>query len=88
MPPVEPHTDTNPLVDKAKVADLFADPSTDPVWLGEQMDRLLGYEILMRSLHAQYQEMKPEVLADKIGAHKGIAYSITESIKAKLHAEE
>lgn len=79
MLPVEPHTDTNPLA---------VDPSTDPVWLAEQMDRLLGFEVLTRTLRAQYQEMKPEVLADKIGAHKGIAYSITESIKAKLHAEE
>lgn len=85
---MEPHIDTNPSVDNGKVADLFADPSTDPVWLGQQMDRLLGYEILIRTCRAQYQEMKPEVLADKIGAHKGIAYSITESIKAKLHAEE
>jgi hypothetical protein len=39
-------------------------------------------------VRARYQEMKPEVLADKIGVHKGIAYSITESIKAKLHADE
>lgn len=75
-------------MDKAEIADLFADPSTDPTWLGQQMDRLLGFEVLTRTLRAQYQEMKPEVLADKIGAHKGIAYSITESIKAKLHAEE
>ena len=79
MLPVEPLIDTNPLE---------PDPSADPVWLGEQMDRLLGYEILVRSLRAEYQEMKPEVLADKIGAHKGISYAITESIKAKLHAEE
>lgn len=76
---MEQPTDTKPL---------GADPTTDIRWQEQQMDRLLGFELLNRVLRAEYQEMKPEVLAGKIGAHKGIAYSITESIKAKLHADE
>ena len=67
---------------------LEVDPTTNPRWQEAHMDRLLGFELLNRILRAQYQEMKPEVLAGKIGAHKGIACSITESIKAKLHADE
>lgn len=76
---MEQPTDTKPLE---------VDPTTDIRWQEQQMDRLLGFELLNRVLRAEYQEMKPEVLAGKIGAHKGIAYSITESIKAKLHADE
>ena len=76
---MEPPTDTKPSE---------VDPTMNKAWQEAHMDRLLGFELLNRFLRAQYQEMKPEVLAGKIGAHKGIAYSITESIKAKLHADE
>jgi hypothetical protein len=76
---MEPPTDTN----HSEV-----DPTYDVKWQLAHTDRLLGFEFLNMVVRARYQEMKPEVLADKIGVHKGIAYSITESIKAKLHADE
>jgi hypothetical protein len=56
----------------------------DPVWLGSQMDRFLGFEILTRTLSATYQPMAPERLADKIGADKGIAHKIIKDIQRHL----
>ena len=64
------------------------DITLNPEWQSEQMDRLLGFEILTRSLNAQYQPISPEVLADKIGAHKGYAYTIVQSIQRKLNANQ
>ena len=63
-----------------------SDVTLDPKWQAEQMDRLLGFEILTRSLTAQYQPMSPELLADKIGAHKGIAFTIIQNLQRKLNA--
>jgi hypothetical protein len=65
-----------------------SDVTLDPKWQAEQMDRLLGFEILTRSLTAQYQPMSPELLADKIGAHKGIAFTIIQNLQRKLNADE
>lgn len=65
-----------------------SDITLDPKWQAEQMDRLLGFEILTRSLTAQYQPMSPELLADKIGAHKGIAFTIIQNLQRKLNADE
>lgn len=56
----------------------------DPVWLDEQMDRFLGFEILVRTLRAAYQPINPECLADKIGADKGISHKIVKSIQRNL----
>ena len=64
------------------------DITLNPEWQAEQMDRLLGFEILTRSLTAQYQPMSPELLADKIGAHKGIAFTIIQNLQRKLNADE
>ena len=60
------------------------DCTLDPAWIEEQMDRLLGFEILTRSLKASYQPMAPEVLSDKIGADKGITHKIVKSIQQSL----
>ncbi len=62
------------------------DCTRDPKWLAEQMDRLLGFEILVRTLNASYQPMDPEVLSDKIGADKGLTHSIIKSIQHSLDA--
>ncbi len=52
------------------------------------MDRLLGFEVLTRTLTAQYQPINPELLADKIGAHKGIAFIIIQNLQRKLNADQ
>ena len=63
-----------------------SDITLSPEWQAEQMDRLLGFEILTRTLTAQYQPINPELLADKIGAHKGVAYTIVQNLQRKLNA--
>lgn len=63
------------------------DLTTDPVWQAEQMDRLLGFEILTRTLAAKYQPIEPEVLADKIGAHKGLSHLIIQGLRLRLNAK-
>lgn len=65
-----------------------SDITLDPQWQAEQMDRLLGFEILTRSLNAQYQPISPELLSDKIGAHKGFAYTIVQNLQRKLNANQ
>jgi hypothetical protein len=62
------------------------DITLDPEWQAEQMDRLLGFEILTRTLRAQYQPIPPEVLADKIGMDKGFTHQIIKQLQRKLNA--
>lgn len=57
------------------------DITLDPAWREEQVDRLLGFEILQNALNARYAPVEPARLADKISADKGIAYRILQSIK-------
>ncbi len=64
------------------------DITLNPVWQAEQMDRLLGFEILTRTLTAQYQPISPELLADKIGAHKGLAFTIVQNLQRKFNANQ
>lgn len=61
------------------------DITTSCQWQEEQIDRLLGFEILSRSLRAQYQPIDPSVLADKIGLDKGNAFRIVQQIKQNLN---
>lgn len=62
------------------------DITLDPGWQADQMDRLLGFEILTRTLSARYQPLEPEELADKVGSHKGLAHLIVQSVQQKLNA--
>ena len=62
-----------------------SDPTLDPEWQAEQMDRLLGFEILTRTLNATYQPLDPELLADKIGANKGFPFKVLQNIKRRLN---
>lgn len=64
---------------------LAVDPTLDPEWQAEQMDRLLGFEILTRTLRACYQPLEPEVLADKIGANKGFTFKLLQNVKSRLN---
>ncbi len=61
------------------------DITTSREWQEEQIDRLLGFEILSRSLRAQYQPIDPAILADKIGLDKGTAFRIVQQIKQNLN---
>jgi hypothetical protein len=61
------------------------DKSLDPEWQAEQTDRLLGFEILTRTLTARYQPISPQDLSEKIAANKNYSYSILQSIRRKIN---
>ena len=60
------------------------DPTLDPKWLGENLDRMLGYEILQRSIRAEYQEMNPVQLEDAVGADYGLYTRIINKTRSLL----
>lgn len=64
---------------------LESDITLDPKWQNDQIDRLLGFEILLHILHAEYQPIDAAVLADKVAIDKGLAYRITRSINQNLN---
>lgn len=61
------------------------DKSLDPEWQAEQTDRLLGFEILTRTLAARYQPLSPQELSEKIAANKNYSYSVIQSIRRKIN---
>ena len=64
------------------------DITADPDWQSEQIDRLLGFEVLQAHLHARFQPMDAERLADKISLDKGISHRIVKSIQNQLNARQ
>jgi hypothetical protein len=65
---------------------LQTDITTDLAWQEEQVDRLLGFEVLQSVLNARYQPMEAERLADKISLDKGVSYRIVQSIQNTINA--
>ena len=65
-----------------------SDITLDPDWQAEQMDRLLGFEILQRACTATYQPIDPELLADKIGASKGLSFKIVKNLSRRLNERQ
>lgn len=60
------------------------DPTSNKEWLSEQVDRLLGFEILHRTLHAQYQPIEPTALSDKTGLDRNAAKRIVTHLRTIL----
>jgi hypothetical protein len=63
---------------------LEADTTMDAAWQAENMDRLLGFEILSRTLRATFQPMAPELLADKVGMDKGMSFKMVKEIAGRM----
>lgn len=59
------------------------DKTTDPVWLDQQIDRLLGFEVLHKAITGDPHQMSPADLGDKIGVHKGYSHCILKNIKRR-----
>ena len=65
----------------------YDDPTLDPHWILEQVDRLLAWEILTRALtFRMHEELLPQDLCDRIGVHKGFVYEIIKSARKQLNA--
>ena len=61
------------------------DITTDTEWCYEQMDRLLGFEILTKAISGNPTPMPPSILADKIGTHKCFPHAILLDIIRKAN---
>lgn len=59
--------------------------TTSERWIGEQMDRLLGFEMLTKALSGNPSPMPPSILADKIGTHKCYPHSVLMDIIRKAN---
>ena len=60
------------------------DITTDPEWIGEQIDRLSGFEMLHAVVTGNQLPIPPATLADKLGVYKGYPYSIVSNIRKTL----
>lgn len=60
------------------------DITTDPEWEEQQSNRLLGYEILRRSLDGRTLEIEPGHLGEIAAMDKGVTFRILQRIKASL----
>jgi len=49
-------------------------------WVAEQVDRLLGFEVLKKACTADPLPIPPALLADKIGLNKGFSYNLISKI--------
>lgn len=79
----EPLTDTQTALSTCTEAALQA--STDPDWLKAQQDRLMGYEILMRTLTADPTPMTPGQMSDCIGLNKGCSWNLLREVQERLY---
>ena len=76
--PSQMQTTSQPIA----IPTLETDITLDGAWQAEQVDRLLGFEILQHALNARYQPLDAAVLADKVALDKGIAHRIIKKIKS------
>jgi hypothetical protein len=75
---------------EAKVASDMSDRdyTLDKSFIEEEVDRLLGWEILRRyCLCQECEEMKPLELCDKIGVNKGYIHKLIRNIRLRLNGE-
>lgn len=67
--------------------DTAIDVTTDPRWINEQIDRLLGWEVLQREFMGASEPMEILHLCDSIGVNKGFVNTTLVSIRQKLHGK-
>jgi hypothetical protein len=63
-----------------------SDITTDPVWVNEQIDRLLGWELLRRELMCDVTPVETMELCDSIGVNKGYVHTVLQSVKPKFES--
>jgi hypothetical protein len=59
------------------------DVTVDPVWLNQQADRFLAFEMLYHVVHASYNEVVPSVLADKLGLNDKLVSTMLRQISKR-----
>jgi transposase-like protein len=62
-----------------------SDPTLDPVWLDQNTDRLLNWDLMRQFVFNGMEPVSPRVVADRIGESRNIVY---ETIKrARKHTD-
>ena len=60
----------------------------DKAFIDEQVDRLLAWEIFVRTIKGEdQQDIPPSELCDRIGIHKWYVNHLLEDIKGRFYAE-
>lgn len=58
----------------------FRDSTDSPEWIGEQVDRVLGYEVLRKTLAGDPSNFTTTQLSEKIGVHRNYLRPIINKI--------
>lgn len=61
------------------------DITTNRIWLAEQVDRLLGFEVLTKAISGNPLPIPPSLLADKIGTHRNYPRAVITGAIRKQH---
>lgn len=72
-----PATDTS---EKNYLIDSEEDVTLNEDWINEQIDRLLAWELMTRSLTLNTEEVPPEKLCDMIGVPKNYVFGVIKKI--------
>tara|TARA_Y100001938_G_scaffold150624_1_gene242501 strand:+ start:212 stop:433 length:222 start_codon:yes stop_codon:yes gene_type:complete len=56
------------------------DITLDENWINEQVDRILAWELMTRSLTLNTEEVPPEKLCDMIGVPKNYVFEVIKKI--------
>jgi hypothetical protein len=60
------------------------DETCDDDWIGAQVDRLLGFEILYKELTGSPDNLKPKAICEKIGVHPTFTHKAVGSFIDKF----
>lgn len=71
---------------KELATDTSNDITTDKAWIGEQIDRLLGWELLKRELTCDVTPISTVELCDNIGVNKGFVHTILKQVRPKFES--
>tara|TARA_R110000751_G_C13456551_1_gene444828 strand:- start:116 stop:337 length:222 start_codon:yes stop_codon:yes gene_type:complete len=68
--------------------DTSHDITTNEVWIGKQIDRISGWEILKKNIDRDYRPIKPKDLCDKMGVCDQYVSQVIQSVKNKVNAKQ
>lgn len=65
-----------------------SDLTLDPEFLNEQIDRLLGWEMLLRECLGEKEPIQAQDLCDRIGVNKNYVHWVLEEIRNRDFNED
>ena len=71
---------------KEQHTDTLSDTTTDEKWYNEQIDRLLGWELLRRELTCNVTPVEITELCDSIGVNRNYVNKVLMTVKPKFQS--